>query len=119
MGGDGGRSQAPAGAQPRPELTSQDLYSLQRETHVAIRDASIADPMKLSAPRWRVRGQEPDNAEDAEELELAARGILSREGGSDPTEQQVDTFKPLLLKARQGALADLSRAGATTRRATT
>lgn len=91
-------------------LTHQDLYALQRETHVAIRDARIAEPGGFGAVRWQVLAREPADADDEEALDLAAREVLAREGGQPPTDAQVESFKRLLLKARQGAVADITRA---------
>ncbi len=47
---------AEAKHRPKPEtrLTHQDLHALQRETHVAIRDARIADPRGFGALRWQL-----------------------------------------------------------------
>lgn len=91
-------------------LTHQDLHALQRETHLAIRDARIADPRGFGALRWQVLAREPADVDDEEALDLAAREILAREGGRPATDEQVEVFKPLLLKARQGAVADIARA---------
>jgi integrase len=92
-------------------LTHQDLYALQRETHLAIRDARVAEPgTGFGTLRWQAFAREPADADEEEELDLAAREILAREGGKAPTDAQVDGFKPLLLKARQGAVADIARA---------
>jgi hypothetical protein len=92
-------------------LTHQDLYAIQRKTHVGIRDARIAEPgTGFAALRWRALAAEPATADDEEELDRAAREILAREGGGPPTDAQIEKFKPLLLKARQGAYADIARA---------
>jgi integrase len=91
-------------------LTHQDLYALQRETHVAIRDARIAEPGGFGAVRWQILAREPADADDEEALDLAAREVLAQEGGQTPTDAQVESFKRLLLKARQGAVADITRA---------
>lgn len=92
-------------------LTHQDLFAIQRETHVAIRDARIAEPgTGFAALRWQALAAEPVMADDEEQLDRAAREILADETGGPPTDAQVESFKPLLLKARRGAFADLTRA---------
>lgn len=105
-----GVRRGPGGGAAETRLTHQDLFAIQRETHIAIRNASIAEPSRFGSPRWRVPAREPVDADDQEALDLAAREILAEEGGRPPTDEQVEAFKPLLLKARQGALADLARA---------
>jgi hypothetical protein len=63
-------------------LTHQDLFAIQRETHIRIRDARIADPRSFAALRSQAFAEEPATQEDAEELDGAAREILAREGAT-------------------------------------
>ena len=92
-------------------LTHQDLFAIQRETHIRIRDAHIAEPgTGLAALRWHALGAEPDNPDDEEALDLGAREILTRELGEPPSDAQVAKFKPLLIEAKKGAYGDIARA---------
>jgi hypothetical protein len=93
------------------QLRHQDLFAIQRETHVRLRDAHVAEPgTGFTALRWHALGAEPADADDDEALDRWAREILTREGGGPPTEPQVEKFKPLLLAAKKGAYEDIVRA---------
>jgi hypothetical protein len=92
-------------------LTHLDLFAIQRETHVRIRDTHIAEPGEgFGALRWHALAVDPSNADDEEALDFRAREVLTAEGGVPPTDAQVEKFKPLLLEARKGAYGDILRA---------
>ena len=92
-------------------MRHQDLFAIQRETHVRLRDAHVAEPgTGFAALRWHSLGAEPVDADDEEALDRWAKEILAREGGAPPTDAQVEKFKPLLLAARKGAYEDILRA---------
>jgi hypothetical protein len=107
---------AKLGSKDSPEktrLTHQDLYAIQREVHIGIRDAHKAEPgtgfaaMRLAASlHW---DEHSSTADDEEQLDRSAREILTREGGGQPTDAQVEKFKPLLLEARREAIRDIAR----------
>jgi hypothetical protein len=92
-------------------LAHQDLFAIQRETHVQLRDAHIAEPgTGFAFLRWHALAAEPADTDDDEALDRWAREILTREGGGPPTDAQVEKFKPLLLAAKKGAYDDIVRA---------
>lgn len=95
----------------RSPLTHQDLYAIQRETHIRIRDANIADPGgNLANLRWASRAAQALELDDQEELDRTVREILTEAGGVPPTDTQVKTFKPLLIEARTEGYLDIARA---------
>jgi integrase len=92
-------------------LTHQDLYAIQRETHIRIRDANMSEPGSgFALLKWDVSAAEPANVDDEEALDDWAREVLTREGGRPPAHAQLEKFKPLLLEARKGAYGDIVRA---------
>jgi len=95
----------------KTRLAHQDLFAIQRETHIRIRDAHIAEPgTGFGALRWHAFAAEPANADDDEALDRWAREILTKEGGRSPTDAEVEKFKPRLLEAKRGAYGDIARA---------
>jgi len=91
-------------------LTHQDMHALRGNAHVQIRDAHIAQPgTGFAAMRWAALLGEPATTDDEEYLDRDAREFLTRQGET-PTEAEVETFKPLFLKARQDAYLDVIRA---------
>lgn len=77
-------------------LTHQDLYAIQRETHIRIRDANISEPGSgFTLLKWDVSATEPANMDDEEALDNWAREVLTREGGRPPADAQPEKFKPL------------------------
>ena len=92
-------------------LTHQDLFAIQRETHIRIRDAHVAEPgTGFAALRWHALAAEPDNPDDEEALDIWARELLTRELGEPPTDALVEKFKPLLIGAKKGGYGDIVRA---------
>jgi len=102
---------SPGGGPGRSPLTHQDLFAIQRETHVRIRDADIAEPGgNLASLRWASRAAKALESDDEAELDRTAREILTEAAGIPPTDAQVKTFKPLLVEARAGGYLDIARA---------
>jgi hypothetical protein len=100
----------PKDSSGKPALAHQDLYAIQREAHIQIRDAHISEPgTGFALLRWDASAAEPADDHD-EALDHWAREVLTREGGVPPTNAQVAKFKPLLLEARKGAYGDIVRA---------
>ncbi|WP_456770405.1 DUF6538 domain-containing protein [Bradyrhizobium sp. USDA 4448] len=98
---------------PKPGLAHQDLFAIQRETHVRIRDAHIAEPSAgFGALRWLALTEDDDDPGAEEALDNWAREVLTRELGQPPAEAQVEKLKPLLAQARKGAYGDVFRASA-------
>lgn len=96
---------------PKAALAHQDLFAIQRETHVRIRDAHIAEPGKgFGALRWLALTADDDDPGTEEALDHWAREVLTRELGEPPAEAQVEKLKPLLAEARKGAYGDVFRA---------
>jgi integrase len=92
-------------------LSHQDLFAIQRETHIRIRDTHISDPgTGFGALRWHALAAEPADTDDEAALDRWARDILTREGGEAPTDAEVEKFKPLLLEAKREAHGDVARA---------
>ena len=102
---------APKDSSAAGRLTHQDLYAIQAEVHVAIRDAHKAEPgAGFSALRWTALAGEPATVDDEEELRLWAHEILAREGVTAPTQAEVDNLAARLLEARKGGYGDVARA---------
>jgi integrase len=102
---------SPGAGPGRSPLTHQDLFAIQRETHISIRDANIAEPGgNLANLRWASRATQALESDDQEELDRTAREILTEAGGVPPTDAQVKTFKPLLIDARTEGYLDIARA---------
>ncbi|MGT2503253.1 DUF6538 domain-containing protein [Bradyrhizobium guangxiense] len=96
---------------PKAGLAHQDLFAIQRETHVRIRDAHIAEPgTGFGALRWLALTEDDDDPGAEEALDHWAREVLTREIGGPPAEAQVEKLKPLLAEARKGAYGDVFRA---------
>ena len=96
---------------PKAGLAHQDLFAIQRETHVRIRDAHIAEPgTGFGALRWLALTEKDDDPGAEEALDHWARDVLTRELGGQPAEAQVEKLKPLLAEARKGAYGDVFRA---------
>ncbi|MDA9424589.1 DUF6538 domain-containing protein [Bradyrhizobium sp. CCBAU 53380] len=96
---------------PKAALAHQDLFAIQRETHIRIRDAHIAEPGKgFGALRWLALTEDDDDPGAEEALDHWAREVLTRELGEPPAEAQVEKLKPLLAEARKGAYRDVFRA---------
>ncbi len=96
---------------PKAGLAHQDLFAIQRETHIRIRDAHIAEPgTGFGALRWLALTEDDDDPGVEEALDGWAREILTRELGEPPAEAQVEKLKPLLADARKGAYGDVFRA---------
>lgn len=92
-------------------LTHQDLYAIQRETHIRIRDAHSAEPGSgFGALRWHALAADPDGPDEEEALDRWAREVLTREGGHPPSDALIAKFKPLLLEARREGYKDVARA---------
>jgi integrase len=92
-------------------LTHQDLFAIQGEVHVAIRDSHKAEPgTGFGALRWTALAAEPVTVDDEERLDLWAREILAREGVTAPTQAEVDKIGARLLEARKGGYGDVARA---------
>jgi integrase len=95
----------------RSPLTHQDLFAIQRETHIQTRDANIEEPGgNLATLRWASRAAQALESDDQAELDRTAREILTEAGGVAPTDAQVKTFKPLLIEARTDGYLDIARA---------
>lgn len=90
-------------------LSHQDLHALRGVAHAAVRDAVIANPTGFSVMRMAASIADPDNTDDAVALGEAVCDFLQREGAS-ASPADVERFKPLFVKARHDALADVRRA---------
>ncbi|TKT71414.1 hypothetical protein YH63_008310 [Afipia massiliensis] len=90
-------------------LSHQDLHALRGVAHITARDAVIANPTGFSVMRMAAGIPDPDNADDAAALDEAVCEFLQREGVS-ASPADVERFKPLYLRARRDAVADVGRA---------
>jgi integrase len=101
----------PDGSARKAGLTHQDLFAIQREIHIRIRDANIGEPgTGLGSLRWHALAEDLENPDGEEALDLWARELLTRELGGPPTDAQVEKFKPLLKEAGKEAYGDIFRA---------
>ncbi len=99
------------GIEPR-RLSHQDLHALAGAAHIKTRDARIAHAgTGLAAMRWAALRDGLTNplAEDEEALDGAVREFLKAEN-IEPTETEIEKFKPLFAQAKSNAYADLLRA---------